>query len=146
MSNVARIYRLCHTPPFEYYLYVELGLLVEDLAVVALAAEVIDAVVDVVVVFVVVLRGLAVAAERRIVGAAVVLVLGQVGVRQQGRRQMLEAGIVGVDDAAAARRQIPFLGPVGPLGRRQLARRVLVRGVTPCNISRLHSSRPRPNN
>lgn len=130
------------------YLYIEFGLLVEDLAVVALTAEMIDAVVDIVVVLVVVLRqgDLVVVVEWRIIGAAVVLVLGQVGVRQQGRRQMLEAGIVGIDDAAAARRQISFLGPVGPLGRCQLARRVLVRRVTPCNISRLHSSQARPNN
>jgi len=67
----------------------------------------IDAVVDVVVVLVAVLRdylGVMDAVEGRIVGAAVVLVLGQIGIRQQGRRQMLEAGIVGVDDAAAARR------------------------------------------
>lgn len=88
------------------YLYIKLGLLVKDLAVVALAAEMIDAVVDVVVVLVAVLRDyLAMMdVEGRIVGAAVVLVLGQVGIRQQGRRQMLEAGIVGVDDTAAARR------------------------------------------
>lgn len=82
----------------------------------------IDAVVDIVVVLVVVLRQrghlVVVVVERRIVGAAVVLVLGQIGVRQQGRRQMLEAGVVRVDDAAAARRQVPFLGPVRPLGRR----------------------------
>lgn len=106
------------------YLYIKLGLLVKDLAVVALAAEMIDAVVDVVVVLVAVLRGyLAVmdTVERRIVGAAVVLVLGQIGIRQQGRRQMLETRIVGVDDAAATRRQISFLGPVRPLGRRQFA-------------------------
>lgn len=109
----------------------------------------IDAVVDVVVVLVVVLRQrdhLIVMVERWIVGAAVVLVLGQVGVRQQRRRQMLEAGVVGVDDAAATRRQIPFLGPVGPFRRRQLARRVLVRRVTPCNISRLRSSQHQLNN
>lgn len=90
------------------YLYIKLGLLVKDLAVVALAAEVIDAVVDVVVVLVVAVPRdyLAVmnVVEGRIVGAAVVLVLGQIGIRQQGRRQMLEAGIVGVDDATAARR------------------------------------------
>lgn len=60
--------------------------------------------------------------ERRIIGAAIVLVLGQVSVREQGRRQMLEAGIVGVDDAAAARWQITLFGPVGPFGRRQLVR------------------------
>lgn len=67
----------------------------------------IDAVVDVVVVLVAVLRGyLAMmdTVEGRIFRTAVVLVLGQIGIRQQGRRQMLEAGIVGVDDAAAARR------------------------------------------
>lgn len=38
------------------YLYVELGLLVENLAIVALLPEVIDAVVDIVVVLVAVLR------------------------------------------------------------------------------------------
>lgn len=89
------------------YLYIKLGLLVKDLAVVALTAEMIDAVVDVVIVLVAVPRDyLAVmnVVEGRIVGAAVVLVLGQIGIRQQGRRQMLEAGIVGVDDATAARR------------------------------------------
>lgn len=121
--------------PFQMldYLYIKLGLLVKDLAVVALAAEMINAVVDVVVVLVAVLLGYFAVmdtVEGRIVGAAVVLVLGQVGIRQQRRRQMLETGVVGVDDAAAARRQIPFLGPVGPLGRRQFARRVLVRRVT----------------
>lgn len=108
------------------YLYVELGLLVEDFAVVPLAAEMIDAV-DVVVVLVGVLQRLLLflvdgRVERRVIGAAVVLVLGEVGVRQQGRRQVLEAGVVGVNDAAATRRQVPFLGPVGPLGRRQLVR------------------------
>lgn len=59
---------------------------------------------------------------RWIIRAAVVLVLGQVGVRQQGRRQMLKAGVVGVDDAATTRWQVSLLGPVGPLGRCQLAR------------------------
>lgn len=124
------------------YLYIELGLLVEGLAVVALAAEVVDAVVDVVVVLVVVVhrrcdhfRALVVVhdVERRIIGAAVVLVLGQVGVRQQGGREMLEAGIVGVDDAAAAGRQVSLLRRVRPVGRCDLARRVLVRRVASCN-------------
>lgn len=67
------------------YLYIKLGLLVEDLAIIALAAEMIDAVVDVVIVLVVVLRqrSYLVVMERRIIRATVVLVLGQIGVRQK---------------------------------------------------------------
>lgn len=53
---------------------------------------------------------------------------------------MLEAGVIGVDDAATARRQIPFLGPVGPVGRRELARRVLVRRITAWNTFSLVSA------
>lgn len=67
----------------------------------------INAVVDVVVVLVVVLRGYIAMMdiiERRIIGTAVVLVLGQIGIRQQRRCQMLKTGIVRVDDAAAASR------------------------------------------
>lgn len=72
------------------YLYIELRFLVKGLAVVALAAEMIDAVVDVVVILVVVLRQRGrvpmLRAVRRVIRATVVLVLGQIGVRQQGRR------------------------------------------------------------
>lgn len=126
------------------HLYIELWLLVKDLAVIALAAEMIDTVVDVVVILVVVLRQRGRFLVRRIIGATVVLVLGQIGVRQQRRRQMLEAGVVGVDDAAAARRQISFLGPVGPVGRREFARRILLRRVTACKtFSQLRRSQHR---
>lgn len=123
------------------YLYIELRLLVEGLAVVALAAEMIDAVVDVVVVLVVVLRyhlaSVMHVVERRVIGAAVVLVLGQIGVRQQGGREMLEAGVVGIDDAATAGRQVTFFRRVRPVGRCELVRRVSVRRVASCNSSAL---------
>jgi len=85
----------------------------------------IDAVVNIVVVLVIVLwyrNHFVVVVVRWIIRAAVVLVLGQVGVRQQGGRQMLKAGVVGVADTATTRWQVSFLGPVGPLGRCQLAR------------------------
>lgn len=67
------------------YLYVELWFLVEGFTVVPLTAEMIDAVVNVVVVLVAVLRRclfvMDSGIERRVIGATIVFVLGQVGVR-----------------------------------------------------------------
>lgn len=129
------------------HLYVELWLLVKELPLVPLAAQVIDAVLDVVVALVVVAlsrvgRSRVDVVQSDVIGTALVLVLRQISIREKRRRQVLKAGIVGVDDAAATRRQISFLGPVGPLGRRQFVRRVFARRVTPCGISRsLHIAR-----
>ena len=128
------------------HLYVELWFLVKDLPLVPLAAQVIDAVLDVVVALVVVLsrvgRSRVDVVQSDVIGTALVLVLRQISIREERRCQVLKAGIVRVDDAATTRRQIPFLGPVGPLGRRQFVGRVFVRGVTPCGISRsLHIAR-----
>lgn len=128
------------------HLYVELWFLVKDLPLVPLAAQVIDAVLDVVVALVVVLsrvgRSRVDVVQSDVIGTALVLVLRQICVREKRRRQVLKTGIVGVDDAATTRRQVSFLRPVGPLGRRQFVGRVFVRGVTPCGISRsLHIAR-----
>lgn len=66
------------------HLYVELGLLVEGFTVVSLTAEMIDAVINVIVVFIAVLRRCLIAmnsgVKRWVIGAAVMLVLDKVGI------------------------------------------------------------------
>lgn len=111
------------------HLYIEFRFLVKYLPLVPLPAQVIDAILDVVVVLVVVLCRPRVDVVQP--GVIAALVLGQICVRQKRRRQVLEARIIGVDDTAATRGQISLLGPVGPLGRCQLVGRIFVRGVAP---------------
>lgn len=98
----------------------------------------IDTLVDIVVILVAVFAGASVdVVQTDIIRAAVVLVFGKVGVREQGRRQMLKSWIVGINDAATTRRKISLLGEIRPLGRSQLVgRRILPRRVTPCKVSR----------
>ena len=66
------------------YLYIKFGLLIKDLAIVALTAEMIDTVVDIVIVLVVVLwqrSYLIMVMKWRVIGTTIVFVLSQVCVR-----------------------------------------------------------------
>lgn len=98
----------------------------------------IDTLVDIVVILVAVFAGSSIdVVQTDIVRAAVVLVFGKVGIREQRRRQMLKPWIVGINDAATTRRKISLLGEIRPFGRCQfVGRRILPRRVTPCKVSR----------